>query len=93
MRYLNNTLDHFWKRWRTEYLTELRETHRQTKKVPKQVIAIGDIGLIQAVNSTLQTLKRILQSNQKMNVRSELEGLQLKMQQKKFWLILWTSYY
>ena len=48
MRYLNNTLDHFWKRWKTEYLTELRESHRQTKKVPKQVITIGDIVLVQA---------------------------------------------
>ena len=28
MKYLNKTLDHFWKRWTTEYLLELRDSHR-----------------------------------------------------------------
>ena len=27
MRYLGATLRHFWRRWRREYLTELRESH------------------------------------------------------------------
>ena len=28
MRYLNRTLNHFWRRWKAEYLMELRESHR-----------------------------------------------------------------
>ena len=32
MKHLNNTLNHFWRRWRDEYLVGLRESHRQNKK-------------------------------------------------------------
>ena len=28
LKYLNNILNQFWRRWRTEYLLELRESHR-----------------------------------------------------------------
>ena len=30
MRYLNVKLNHFWKRWRKEYLVELRNAHRHS---------------------------------------------------------------
>ena len=33
-RYVNERLQHFWKRWRREYLTDLRESHDcKAKKV------------------------------------------------------------
>ena len=35
MKHFNNTLNHFWNRWRTEYLNELREAHsHSTRKTP-----------------------------------------------------------
>ena len=33
-QHINNTLNHFWKRWRNEYLMELRESHRQSNHDP-----------------------------------------------------------
>ena len=47
MRHLNKLLDWFWKRWRSEYLLELREVHRFHKKTPGTTpIAIGDIVVV-----------------------------------------------
>ena len=49
MQHLTAILDHFWQRWKREYLTELRESHRfahkETATNPKPV-SIGDIVLI-----------------------------------------------
>ena len=44
----NNTLNQFWKRWRTEYLTELRESHRQTHRdySSQPVIEVGDVVVV-----------------------------------------------
>jgi len=36
MNHLRKTLDHFWKRWQTEYLLELRECHRHYKRTDKK---------------------------------------------------------
>ena len=42
-RYLTERLAHFWKRWRNEYLVNLREFHRTTSgRVVKQV-QVGDV--------------------------------------------------
>ena len=51
VKHLNNILNHFWNRWRREYLSELREVHSNiAKNHPKGVgrsqIAIGDIVII-----------------------------------------------
>ena len=47
IRYLERILEHFWKRWRSEYLVGLREQHKvtgETATVPK--IPVGDIVVV-----------------------------------------------
>ena len=51
VKHLNNILNHFWNRWRREYLSELREVHSNIAKnhpkgVARSQIAIGDIVII-----------------------------------------------
>ena len=49
MAYFDNLLNHFWKRWQSEYLIELRECHRyQLSKYGSNPIppSVGDIVLI-----------------------------------------------
>ena len=54
MIHLNQVLEHFWRRWKKEYLLELRESHRQAKHPPKEsscsTIAEGDVVLIHEDN-------------------------------------------
>ena len=48
MRHLNNLLNHFWKRWRNEYLLELRNSYRQGRgEIAKNsTVKVGDIVLV-----------------------------------------------
>ena len=46
VRHLNNTLNQFWRRWRTEYLLELRDSHRYCKNGSSKTIAIGDVVVV-----------------------------------------------
>lgn len=50
VKHLSNTLNQFWKRWMTEYLTELRESHRQThpdcSSQPSPTIKVGDVVVV-----------------------------------------------
>lgn len=50
MKHLNNVLNHFWSRWRSEYLAELRETHSYTaKKQPSKqapTVEVGDVVIV-----------------------------------------------
>ena len=45
MKHLSKTADDFWRRWRAEYLLELRDSHRQfqTPKGNRNTIRAGDI--------------------------------------------------
>jgi len=50
IKHLNNVLNHFWKRWRTEYLSDLREVHahsaRRSPNNKDPHISVGDIVVI-----------------------------------------------
>ena len=48
-KHLENVLQHFWKRWKAEYLTQLREHHQPSKK-DGQSVKVGDVVLIQEDN-------------------------------------------
>ena len=43
---LNTIINHFWKRWKGEYLLELRQNHQMLSKKKELVIATGDVVLI-----------------------------------------------
>ena len=48
MKHLTIMLDHFWKRWKREYLVELREMHRYAQKptTPHELVSVGDVVLV-----------------------------------------------
>ena len=50
--YINTLLEHFWKRWLQEYVINLRETHKHSRKIQssKTLISVGDIVLIYESN-------------------------------------------
>ena len=45
-RHLSMTIQHFWKRWRGEYLLQLREYHRQKMNGKPQPPKLGDMVLV-----------------------------------------------
>ena len=47
LKYLNRIIDNFWKRWRTEYLSELRDSHRYGAETSDVVsVNVGDVVLV-----------------------------------------------
>ena len=45
--HLSNVTNHFWKRWRNEYLLELRNSHRKAiQHSSNRVISIGDVVIV-----------------------------------------------
>ena len=62
MKHLNFTLNHFWKRWRTEYLLQLRECHSYIKSgVKSREPRVGEVVLLQS-DSKLRKLARVQQT-------------------------------
>ena len=46
-KHLSNVLNHFWRRWSTEYLLELRDAHRQKHPTStSSTVGVGDIVLV-----------------------------------------------
>ena len=46
MRHLSNVMNHFWSRWRNEYLMELRESHRVETRNGNETVSLGDIVVV-----------------------------------------------
>ena len=48
LKYLSTVLDKFWRRWRNEYLLELRDSHRYTSgnSSADQSVSVGDIVVV-----------------------------------------------
>ena len=46
VRHLQTILEHFWNRWRREYLLELRENHRYHSHGRVDTVSIGDVVII-----------------------------------------------
>ena len=43
---LSTTLDHFWARWRKEYLLELRESHKKLHKSNPDTVSVGGVIIV-----------------------------------------------
>lgn len=64
VKHLNNVLNHFWRRWRQDYLLELRECHRYSRgKESAATVNVGDIVLLydDALQRTFWKLARVLE--------------------------------
>ena len=50
MKHLSSTVNHFWNRWRSEYLSELREAHyHSTRKTPDRKhpgLSVGEVVIV-----------------------------------------------
>lgn len=66
VRYLRTLKEHFWLRWKREYLLELRNAHRQRNKRQKGNIRVGDVVVIhddnvKRVNWKLGKVERLIE--------------------------------
>ena len=48
--YLNKVRDHFWNRWRCEYLTDLREYHKGKYECQLRTVSVGDVVIVYEEN-------------------------------------------
>ena len=48
--YLSKVRDHFWNRWRREYLTDLREYHKGKYEAQLRTVSVGDVVIVYEEN-------------------------------------------
>ena len=58
--YIESVLNHYWKRWREEYITELREYHKHKKRDGTNQITLNDIVLIHDPNAKRGLWKTVI---------------------------------
>ena len=52
-KYLSSLLDHYWKKWRIDYLTNIRELHRSSSKTQRGIMDLITEGNIVVVQDDL----------------------------------------
>ena len=64
LKHLSNTLNDFWKRWRSEYLAELRESHKHLLKKShgNPQVSIGDVVIVTSEQSPHHLLIQFLEA-------------------------------
>ena len=83
-RHLNMILGHFWKRWRAEYLLELRNAHCRVKRaIGSSLVSVGDLVLVHDEGHPrshwkLGKVERILKSKDGQN-----RGAEVRVKAKK----------
>jgi len=60
-------VQHFWSRWKKEYLTSLRETHTTNTGTDKERIRVGDVVIIHDESPRLKWLLAVVQELQRGN--------------------------
>ena len=80
MRHLNCTLNHFWRRWRTEYLLQLRECHSYDKSgVKNREPKVGEVVLLRS-DSKLRGLWKLARVQQILRSRDgQVRGAVLQL--------------
>ena len=48
--YLSKVRDHFWNRWRSGYLTDLREYHKGKNKCQLRTVSVGNVVIVHGEN-------------------------------------------
>ena len=87
-KYLNQKLQHFWKRWQLEYLTDLRESHRMQGSSNRKSPKVGDLVTVYGEGTKtgswkLAVIERLIAGKDKevrgANVRVIPKGKQVRM--------------
>ena len=79
----NRTLDSFWKRWRREYLLELREAHRHYRSSGTPQIAVGDVVVVYSDNQPRSRWKLGLVERVEIGADGEVRAASVRVTSKE----------